>query len=220
MADGAVAVAEAGTLRLRVVDGRALPADVRRSLLPGELLRDEEGHAVRLPRFFYEVPSWTAALETRLTQHFQLWEFMSVDVREAPELIEFPRYVPCAVVLLAGALQVVRTAAGRPVHVAANGGYRSPAHRLTRHASTHCWGCAANVYRIGDDWLWSRSVIENYGGLAREAFPGFRVRRYGPGIGEADDHLHLDVGRAVLVPHGAKAAPPEGGSDAGETEPS
>jgi hypothetical protein len=220
MADGAVAVAEAGTLPLPIVDGRALPEAVRRRLRPGELLRDEEGREVPLPRFFYEVPSWAAALETRVTEHFQLWEFMSVDVREAPELIEFPRYVPCAVVLLAGALQVFRAAAGRPVHVAANGGYRSPAHRLTRHTSTHCWGCAANVYRIGDDWLWSRATIENYARVARAAFAAFWVRPYGPGIGEADDHLHLDVGRALLVPRGAAAEPAESGSGPAATESS
>ena len=86
-----------------------------------------------------------------LTPNFGLWEFIDVDVREAEPLRRFPRYVPCAVTLLARALERFRDHVGTFVHVAANGGYRSPAHALTAHASPHCWGTAANIYRIGDD---------------------------------------------------------------------
>jgi hypothetical protein len=200
---GVAVAGPAATIPLEVVDGAALPSRSSVCLKPGGTLRDAEGRAWVLPRFFYEIPSWEAAREVALAPHFMLWEFMSVDVREAPALLEFPRYVPCAVALLAGPLEVLRQAAGRPVHIAANGGYRSPAHRETRYASTHCWGTAVNIYRIGDDYLWSRDQIQRYARLARESCAAFWVRPYGPGVGEADDHLHLDLGYATLVPREA-----------------
>ena len=86
------------------------------------------------------------------------------------------------------------------MHVAANGGYRSPAHALSRHASRHCWGTAANIYRIGDTWLDSREEIEKYADIARRVIPGVWIRPYGPEDGQADDHLHLDIGYTVFEP--------------------
>jgi hypothetical protein len=53
-----------------------------------------------------------------------------VDVREVEAMRTFPRYVPCAVALLATALEVFRAEVGTFVHIAANGGYRSPGHAL------------------------------------------------------------------------------------------
>jgi hypothetical protein len=205
--EGGVAVAEkTGTLPLKVVDGLELPEDVRRALRPAGMLRDRRGQERRLPRFFYEVPSWEAAREVQLAEHFMLWEFMSVDVKEAAELIEFPRYVPCAVALVAAPLELLRQAVGRPVHIAANGGYRSPAHRETRYASLHCWGTAANIYRIGEDYLLSRELIERYGRIARSVAPWLWIRPWGSRPGEADDHLHVDLGYAELVPREARPA--------------
>jgi hypothetical protein len=47
------------------------------------------------------------------------------------------------------------------------------------------------------------------------------VRPYGPELGEADDHLHVDLGWSVTVPHGTagERARREDGVDtnAGET---
>jgi hypothetical protein len=143
-----------------------------------------------------------------LTSNFGLWEFLQTDVREAQPLQTFPRYVPCALPLLALALERFREAAGSYVHIAANGGYRSPAHQLSRgNASLHCWGTAVNVYRIGDSLLDSRSTIERFAQIARECIPGVWVRQFGHGIGEADDHLHIDLGYVVAVPHAAPAHP-------------
>ena len=59
-------------------DGRSELAGARHP----RLVEDRLGYKHRLPRFFFEVPSWKAALETPLTAHFALWEFMSVDLRE------------------------------------------------------------------------------------------------------------------------------------------
>ncbi|MDB5953809.1 hypothetical protein, partial [Ramlibacter sp.] len=146
------------------------------------------------------VDCWSRARETLLTPHFALWELIGVDVREAALVRSFPRYVPCAVVLLAVALELFRLEVGAPVHVSANGGYRSPAHALSRHASRHCWGTAVNIFRIGDTYLDSREEIEKYAGIARRVMPGVWVRPFGPEDGEADDHLHLDLGYTVFDP--------------------
>ena len=185
---------------LRVVDARRLDEPLREALHPGGLLCDRAGRARRLPRYFYEVPSWAVARETLLTPHFALWEFIHTDVREAPPLRTFPRYVPCALPLLAACLEVFRDAVGTYVHIAANGGYRSPRHAINRHASTHAWGTAVNVYRVGDTWLDTRDAITRYAERARETMPGVWTRAYGTGPGEADDHLHLDIGYVVSVP--------------------
>ncbi|MCC2673227.1 MAG: Peptidase [Ramlibacter sp.] len=187
-------------LPLPLVTADALPPDIREVLRPGATLQDRTGAAHVLPSSFLRVDSWGEALETALTPHFKLWELLGVDVREAPAMRAFPRYIPCTIVLLASALELFRLEAGAPVHVAANGGYRSPGHALTRHASRHCWGTAANIYRIGDTYLDTREEIEKYAAIARGAIPGVWVRPYGAGDGEADDHLHLDIGYTLFDP--------------------
>jgi hypothetical protein len=185
---------------LQRVDAHELPGEYRRILRPGETLIDDAGRKHALPRWFMRVDSWQQALDTPVTEHFTLWELIGVDVRETPELRTFPRYVPCAMLQLASALELFRQAVGTYVHVAANGGYRSPAHGLTRKASRHCWGTAANIYRIGDDVLDNRAVIEKYAAVAQRVIPGVWVRPYGPGVGEADDHLHIDLGYITTEP--------------------
>jgi hypothetical protein len=190
-------------LPLRIVDGRRLPEATRQALKPGALIVDEEGRARRLPRFFYEVDSWLTARELELAPNFCLHELMQTDVREAAVLQGFPRYVPCAVVLLAAQLSLFRGRVGTLVYIAANGGYRSPSHQRSRAASTHCWGTAANVYRVGDDLLDTPEAIERYTALAREALPHAWMRPWGHGPGFADDHLHIDLGYVTVVPREA-----------------
>jgi hypothetical protein len=168
-------------------------------------VRDAIGRERQLPRYFYEVPSWNTAMSTKLTTDFLLWEFIQVDVRETSVLLNFPRYVPCAITLLAVCLQRFRDAVGTLVHVAANGGYRSPAHALSRNASLHCWGTAANIYRIGDSYLDDRASIERFSAIARDALPGIWTRPYGQPAGFAEDHLHLDLGYVTSIPRDVRA---------------
>jgi hypothetical protein len=188
---------------LRVVDGRDLPATHRSLLRPGEALRTRDGEVHALPRFFYEVDSWQTALDAELTPHFGLWEFMEVDVHEPAPLRAFPRYVPCAVTAIAAALEVMRLDIGAQVRVAANGGYRSPAHAGSRSGSPHCWGTAANIYRIGTEMLDSQDRIERYSAVVRRLLPFAWIRPYGSDRGCADDHLHVDLGYLTAVPQGA-----------------
>src|SRR4051812_1226528 len=102
-------VAEPPNFPLRVVDGLTLPPEYRKALRPGEDWKDSNGFARELPRYFYEIPSWDTAMKIALASHFLLWEFIQVDVREAPALRTFPRYVPCAITL-----QCAWSGSGRP----------------------------------------------------------------------------------------------------------
>jgi hypothetical protein len=194
-------------LNLRVVDGLEIPERHRALLKPSVTIRNRDGEAHRLPRFFFQVDSWAAALETPLTANFALWEFMDVDLHEPTRLRFFPRYVPCAVTTLAAALEVFRAEVGAPVRIAANGGYRSPSHKGSRSGSPHCWGTAANIYRIGSEFLDTQDRIERYAATARRLLPFAWVRPYGHDVGFADDHLHIDVGYVTLVPQGASEQP-------------
>lgn len=204
----------------RWVDGLTLGEEYRAVLRPGELMRDRSRRLRRLPRYFYEIPSWDAAHDTDLTPHFKVWEFINSDVREADLLRRsWPRYIPCAVAVLAAQLELFRREVDTYVHIAANGGYRSPGHRLSTHASTHCWGTAVNVYRIGGDWLEDEKTIERYAAVARELIPGIWIRPWGHASGEADDHLHLDLGYTEAVPHDAPGADPAESDSLPEEEP-
>ncbi len=185
---------------LVVVDGLELPARYREVLRPGAPVLGADGRERQLPRFFYEVDSWERAREVRLARHFTLSEFLEVDVREAAPLRDWPRYVPCAVTLLAAHLELLRAAVGTYVFIAANGGYRSPGHARGGARTVHAWGTAADIYRIGDTYLDGEEPIERYGTRARELSASLRPARYGMGPGETDDHLHVDIGYARVDP--------------------
>ena len=193
---------------LRVVDGRTLDAARRALLRPGELVADTHGRRHALPRFFYEIDSWEQAKATPLAPHFTLAELITVDCREAPLLLEeFPHFVPCSISILARYLEAFRQRVEAPVFIAANGGYRSPAHALCLSPGPHSWGTAANIYRIGDRWLDDRDSIEKYARLAEAVAPEFFAKPFGSGDGETDDHLHLDLGYVTFVPRECDEVP-------------
>jgi hypothetical protein len=194
---------EPSTFPLRLVDGRRLERSYRDVLLPGGILADNQGQARVLPRYFYEVASWEQASDTYLAPHFAVSEFIHTDVREAPPLRVFPRYIPCATALLALALEQFREAVGSYVYIGANGGYCSPRHARTGGASPHCWGTAANIYRVGDTYLDSHETIAKYAAVAREVLPTVWTRPLGPEAWKTDDHLHIDLGYVVSVPREA-----------------
>jgi hypothetical protein len=193
------------TLPLRLVDGLALPEPLRRVHRPDEEVEVEDGGRMRLPRYFYEVPSWQVAVETDLTEHFALYEFVSVDVREAAAARAWPRYVPCAVTLLAAHLEVLREALGERVLIAANGAYRSPAHGVDqgRPLSPHHWGAAVDLYRIGDTYLEGEAALDRLRDRIQALMPSAWLRPYGEDAGASDDHLHLDLGYVLATPRGA-----------------
>ena len=183
---------------LRPVDGLALSPEHRAALRPGEAVTDEQGAVHRLPRFFFQVPSWQEAHALRVASHFALSELITVDSREEGLLLRtFPHHVPCAILALARYLEDFRRAADAPVFVSANGGYRSPAHRINRgRVSLHSWGTAADIYRVGDTYLNDEKSIARYGEIAAALGADVRVRAYK----EGDDHLQVDLGYLTVVP--------------------
>jgi hypothetical protein len=192
---------------MKVVDGRTLSAEHRALLRPGEMLEVAPNELHRLPQFYFEVESWQHAKDTHLTPHFTLSELITVDCREAELLLHgFPHYVPCAITVLARCLEDLRERVDAPICVAVNGGYRSPAHRLSARPSPHLWGTAANIYRIGDTWLDSQKNIERYAHTAEALGPDIFVRPWGFAPGETDDHLHVDLGYLLCTPRGYSEA--------------
>src|ERR1700755_1897315 len=159
---------EAHRFPLEVVDGLRLEKSLRDALMPGRIIHDDSGHARRLLRYFYEIPTWEHAMAIQLSPNFSLWEFIQTDVREAAPLRTFPRYVPCAITMTALCLERFREAADTFVHIAANGGYRSPRHSFNGNATPHSWGTAVNIYRIRDTFLDDREAIEEVGAFARQ----------------------------------------------------
>ena len=188
---------------MKVVDGLSLSPEHRALLRPGEMVEVAAGEFHQLPRYFYEIHSWEHAKQTLLTPHFTLSELITVDCREADLLLHsFPHYVPCAVSILARYLEEFRQRIEAPVYVAVNGGYRSPAHRLSTRPNPHLWASAVNLFRIGDSWLDSQKNIERYVRVAEAMGQELYVRPYGYAPGETDDHLHLDLGYLLCTPRG------------------
>jgi hypothetical protein len=189
------------TQTIKVVDAFDLDDELRSLLKPGEMVRDPQGHRHRLPRYFYEIPAHEAAVQIRLAPHFGLNEFILVDLREAPRLQQFPRYVPCAVRMLAFYLEHFRTAVGASVHIAVNGGYRSPSHKMGINATPHMWGTAADIYRMGTTILKSKETIDKFNELAMDLSDDVAVMPYGHETGQAaDDHVHVDLGYLTVIP--------------------
>ncbi|MGZ5442760.1 MAG: D-Ala-D-Ala carboxypeptidase family metallohydrolase [Thermoanaerobaculia bacterium] len=186
---------------LKVVDAYDLHDDLRAILKPGDMVRDAEGRRHRLPRYFYEIPSHDVGMSTRLTPHFGLNEFIVCDLKEASRLHGYPRYVPCAIRILAFYLEQFREKCGASVHIAVNGGYRSPSHKLSINGSAHMWGTAADIYRIGTNILKTKEAIEKYNDIAEDLSEEVNVLPYGHVTGrDADDHVHIDLGYMTLIP--------------------
>jgi len=104
--------------------------------------------------------------------------------------------VPCAILALARYLEDFRREVDAPVFVSANGGYRSPSHRVNCGVTLHNWGTAADIYRVGDTYLNDEKSIGRYAGIAASLGAEVRVRPFQ----EGDDHLQVDLGYLTLVP--------------------
>lgn len=183
---------------LRVVGPGELRAEAKELLRPGELVECIDGSRQRLPRYFLEVPTWAMAKSTRLSPHFSLAELMLVDCREHPELLHcWPHYVPATVLIFASYLELLRRKVGISIYLAANGGYRTPAHRLDPLPTPHSWGCAADIYRVGNTFLNNEESIQKNARIVAEIRPELTPETAG-----TDDHLHLDLGYLTWAPAG------------------
>ncbi len=188
---------------LKIIGPDALRPEARALLRPGEQVECFDGRKRRLPRWFVEVPSWQVAKETQLAPHFTLSELMLVDCREHDDLLQsFPHYLPANVLIFAAFLELLRSKVDASVYIAANGGYRSPAHRLVDRADPHTWACAADIYRIGNTFLDDPEPIRRYGEMAKDLNPAVEVKPPGDEPGGTDDHLHLELGYLHWSPPG------------------
>lgn len=185
---------------MKVVDGLDLPEPYRQIYRPGQIGTDADGLQKQLPRFFYEVPSRDVARETYLTPHFALGELLRLDLKEEELLRDYPRYVPCAIRVLATYLERFRDFCEAPVFISVNGGFRSVRHQGNRMLSPHSWGAGVDIYRIGSAMLDNQEAIETYREKAMKLGPEVTVYPHGHGPGEVDDHLHFDLGYLHLVP--------------------
>lgn len=191
---------EYARLPLEVVDGLQLDASYREVLQPGAILSGENGQEYTLPRWFFRVESAQQANEVMLSPHFHLREFLDTDFREAPLLKEYPKYVPLAVTLTASVLELFRRKVGTLIRIAANGGYRSPAHALNSGLTTHCWGTAVNLLKVGSRRLDNAANHEKYAQVLQSLAPGAWVRPHGFELGNCFDQMHIDLGFTVVTP--------------------
>ena len=76
-------------------------------------------------------------------------------------------------------------------------------HAGTGGASPHCWGTAANIYRIGDTFLDTPDAIRRYATLVHDVIPTAWTRPLGDERMLTDDHLHVDLGYVISVPREA-----------------
>lgn len=185
---------------LKVVDAHDLPEEVRILLRPGEMVKDRDGRRHRLPRYFYEIPSYEEAKGVQLSPNFRLNEFVRVDLREADRLQQYPRYVPCAIRIMASVLQRIRDAIGSSLHISVNGAYRSPAHERNLPASPHMWGTAVDLYRIGNSMLQTEDSIRKFGAMIEDLTGEIEVSSFGHEPPLTDDHLHIDLGYLIWIP--------------------
>ncbi len=169
-----------------------------RSLLrPGEMVRDAAGTAASPSALLLR-----SSLATRrrrrssLTPHFASTSSSSSTSRRRSRLQDYPRYVPCAVRILAFYLERFREAFGASLHIAVNGGYRSPAHKLYAPASlAHVGNRRPTSTAIGTSILNDQeSDRAATGKRPRRSADELNVLPYGHDVGKADDHLHFDLG--------------------------
>jgi hypothetical protein len=196
---------------MKIVDGLSLPKPQRDCLRPGDLLQDGCGETHRLPRFFYEVPSWDEAKQFKLTVNFTLAELILVDCRESRALFRHPPlYVPCAVTVLGRYLQEFRNRVEAPglrqrewrLPIARASMGSQPA-RWSRQRSSLGGGRRIFIGSVTPGSM-RRSPIERHARIAQGIGPEVFVRSFGCGAGETDDHLHLDLGFVTLMPHGSE----------------
>ena len=174
-------------------------------LRPGEVVADALRRQHTLPRFLRD-QIVGAGQSHALAPHF-IAELITVDCREARCCSKSFR-TTCRARFrssaLSGSVSPARRCAG---FIAANGGYRSPAHAFCQPPDPHAWATAANIYRVGDHWLDDREAIEKYARLAEAVAPEFFAKPFGFGPDETDDHLHLDLGYVTFVPRDCDEAP-------------
>lgn len=158
-----------------------------------------------LPRFYFAIQKFSE-LNTPLTEHFRLIEFISDS--EISEGLIFPYFVPAAIVRLAQAMEKLRAKLGNK-SMKLSSGYRSPFHPMYQSdpdkKSAHRYGTGIDIVRVGTLTA-SMDLLEmvNQAAFEGEVIPGDRPSaksKFGfeyteslEEMGGVPDHAHLDMG--------------------------
>lgn len=158
-----------------------------------------------LPQFYFAVQKFSD-LNTPLTEHFRLIEFIS-DSEISAGLI-FPYFVPVAIVRLAQALEGLRTKLDNQ-SLKLSSGFRSPFHLMYRKdsgkKSAHRVGTAVDIVRVGTLGA-SMALLETVNQAAFDGAVtpgnrpsgksslGFEYTESLQEMGGVPDHAHLDMG--------------------------
>ncbi len=169
---------------------------------PNQALND----GTLLPRFYFKINDFKD-FSKQLTANFQLIEFISNT--EISNGIQFPYYIPVAIIRLADSMQSLRTKLDKPIRVSS--GYRSPFYpdyqRNPLFQSAHRFGTAIDFIAVGSrvidsqedlDFVDDNVFDEGFFGAGNRpsgtSSLGFKFSESAAQMGFRIDHAHLDMG--------------------------
>jgi len=183
-----------------LVDGASSNNERLKEFRPTQPIRNGN-----LPRFYFAIQKFSE-LNTPLTEHFRLIEFISDD--EISRGLLFPYFVPAALIRLAQALEELRTKLGNE-SLKLSSGFRSPFHSMYQRnpdkKSAHRFGTAIDIVRVGSLGA-SMELLETVNKAAfdgvvtpgdrpsGESSLGFEYTESVEEMGGIPDHAHLDMG--------------------------
>lgn len=162
---------------------------------------------ILLPRFYIKIDSFQE-FSKKLTDHFLLTEFISNT--EIANGMDFPYYIPVAIIRLAQAMEQLRAKlGGQPIRVSS--GYRSPFYpdyqNFPSKVSAHRFGTAIDFVSVGDriidtnadlDFVYRAAFDVSYIGASNrpsgKSSLGFNFAESSVEMGGNIDHAHLDMG--------------------------
>lgn len=166
---------------------------------------EQLSQGMRLPKYYIQVDR-AKAFDQPLTKSFVLREFISdTEMRKG---IQFPYFIPTAIVRTAQALENLRTKlGGQPLRISS--GYRSPFYpdylKFPGYTSAHRFGTAVDITAVGsqsasiammkrvDIAAFEGAVVPGNRPSGRSGF-GFEYTESLPEMNNIPDHSHLDMG--------------------------
>ncbi|MCY7333951.1 MAG: D-Ala-D-Ala carboxypeptidase family metallohydrolase [Pseudanabaena sp. CAN_BIN31] len=169
---------------------------------PNEVLND----GTLLPRYYFKVNNFKD-FSKQLTANFQLLEFISDT--EISNGIQFPYYIPVAIIRLADSMQKLRGKFKEPIRVSS--GYRSPFYpdyqNNPSYKSAHRFGTAIDFVSVGDrvidrqedldfvdDVVFDGNFLGGGNRPSGNSSLGFEFTESAAEMGFVIHHSHLDMG--------------------------
>ena len=159
-----------------------------------------------LPRYYFKIND-SKDFNKQLTKNFALIEFISNT--EIDNGIEFPYYIPVAIIRLADSMQRLRDKFGKPIRVSS--GYRSPFYPDYQNnpskVSAHRFGTAIDFVSVSDRVIDTQDDLDfvdgvvfdgNFSGASERpsggSSLGFEFTESAAEMNFDIDHSHLDMG--------------------------